>query len=889
MKDERLVIEFLEHAGFAREREPVTFGVPFPHGVLQSPSSVAVTDGGQPIATAATPLARWEDGSIKWLLIDMQVSLAANEKKRIEILVHSPGSKFQESGEESQIGRLDIEGEAGNISIHCGEAELHLDPTSFMPFSRVHVGGSQIIESSRITLLDAEGKGWHPQVLDWRVEQRNPLRMVVAFEGAFASGSVVHPLRFKSRLHFYAGKGTVRVDFTAWNPRAGRHAGGVWDLGDPNSILFRNLRLELGVAAGSDHVGCYALDVGGQKQSVVGNLSIYQDSSGGENWRSHNHINKDEKIPVTFRGYRVLNGERVLQQGLRATPSVALQGDEVFAAASVKGFWQNFPKAFEASQNRIKIGLFPERFNDLFELQGGEQKTHTLYLHVGHGAADVGCLDWIHEPLLPSIDPEWYFKSGACPKLVSWNRAAEEDEGFQAYQQLIDVAVKGERSFFARREVIDEYGWRNFGDLYADHEAAFHEGPNEFVSHYNNQYDVVKGALVQFMRTGEASWHQLAVELADHVLDIDIYHTGEDRYQFNHGMFWHTDHYLDAATSSHRSSSRKHREWKDPRFVGGGPAYEHNYATGLLYLYWLTGEARFKEGVLELADYVVRGLEGPDTLVEAGLLAAKELRRALKAILNRVSEGGLTPYGFEGPGRATGNALNTLLDGFLVSEDRRYMDWAERLIKDCVSPEDDIEARDLLNAEYRWMYNIFLQALGRYLDIKRSSGRLDRSFWYGRSVLLKYAAWMLEHEYPYLEKPEILEFPNETWAAQDIRKADVLAHAALYSPEPLRSKLLSKSRFFFRISIDQVKDFPSRELTRPIAILMSNGMVHMDIISSLDFPEAVASRDLNYGPAGMETHTERRTRITPLAHLAKVLGNTSLKKELHSAKLRLQI
>ena len=71
------------------------------------------------------------------------------------------------------------------------------------------------------------------------------------------------------------------------------------------------------------------------------------------------------------------------------------------------------------------------------------------------------------------------------------------------YLALVDIAIKGENTFFDRREIIDEYGWRNFGDLYADHEAVGHPGLHPLVSHYNNQYDVIYGAVVQYARSGD--------------------------------------------------------------------------------------------------------------------------------------------------------------------------------------------------------------------------------------------------------------------------------------------------------------------------------------------------------------------------------------------------
>ena len=77
---------------------------------------------------------------------------------------------------------------------------------------------------------------------------------------------------------------------------------------------------------------------------------------------------------------------------------------------------------------------------------------------------------------------------------------------------------------------------------------------------------------------------------------------------------------------------------------------------------------------------------------------------------------------------------------------------------------------------------MFLQALGDTWTTRTSGSELDRMYAWARASLLHYARWMAEHEYPYLDKPEILEFPTETWAAQDIRKSDVFHYAERYAP-----------------------------------------------------------------------------------------------------------
>ncbi|MCA1784719.1 MAG: hypothetical protein LC657_01925 [Desulfobacteraceae bacterium] len=125
----------------------------------------------------------------------------------------------------------------------------------------------------------------------------------------------------------------------------------------------------------------------------------------------------------------------------------------------------------------------------------------------------------------------------------------------------------------------------------------------------------------------------------------------------------------------------------------------------------------------------------------------------------------------------------------------------------------------------------FLQALGRYLDVKAAEGSsLDDGFCYARQVLLHYARWMLENEYPYLEKPEILEFPNETWAAQDLRKSDIIALASYYAQKAAdQHKFEEKAHFFFNHAVNELDSHDTKTFNRPMALLVTNGMSYLEM------------------------------------------------------------
>jgi hypothetical protein len=326
------------------------------------------------------------------------------------------------------------------------------------------------------------------------------------------------------------------------------------------------------------------------------------------------------------------------------------------------------------------------------------------------------------------------------------------------------------------------------------------------VSHYNNQYDAICGVLTRFMQTADQRWWTLGDDLAAHVTDIDLYHTTRDRAAYNGGYFWHTQHYQPSGTASHRAYSRRTGS------SGGGPSAEHNYTTGLMLHFFLTGSERSRAAVVQLANWVIDMDDG-----------RKSRFRWIDRRDTGLASGTRSPD-FHGPGRGAGNSVNALLDAHRLTLEPRYLEKAEALIARCVHPDDDPAAIDPLDAENRWSYTVFLQALGKYLEYRAERGLVDAKFEYAREVLIKYALWMCAHERPYLDTPEKLEYPTETWAAQDLRKAAVFEFAARHTrDDAARACFLARADGFVDYAIAALRQSPTGHLTRPLVLLLAYG------------------------------------------------------------------
>lgn len=762
---------------------PCRLGVPFGIGELRDPNAPRLsTASGDGLPLQTETLARWPDGSVKWLLCEWTHEGADEVRLATTPLATSAAPT------PSTPVTLQRQGEA--IVVRRGDA-----------IWRFAAGGELLGESAGATPMGVTarldgGVEATPKVASVEVLAEGPVRVTVRVVGKLIANGSDTGVDLFAECHFHADSALRRVSLTTRNRRRTAHPGGVWELGDAGSILLDDLAVVVTPASAVERWRCDLADAKAP-HDATDRLTLFQASSGGERWDSLNHVDRHGVVPMAFRGYR-LEADGKTTEGLRAQPVVSAEsagGGRV--AVAVERYWQNFPKAIACENGAIRVGLFPAEANGAHELQGGEQKTHVVWL--ADDEASARSLAAIDRRGVFWLDPEQVARTGAERFVRSVG-----DEEHSTYRQLVQRAVEGESNLFEKREAIDEYGWRHFGDAYGDHEAAFAPPEPPLISHWNNQYDLVLGLGVRAISGGGPRWLELMEDHAWHVIDIDLYHTDEDKAAYNHGLFWHTIHYIDAGKANHRSYPSG--------TIGGGPSAEQMYTRGLRLYYCLTGERAAYEAIVAAGDWAL-GLED----------GSKTPFRFLAGGPTGLSSSSGNPD-YHGPGRGPGNATETLLTAFELTGDRRYLQRVEELMRRVVHPSDDHAALNLLDAETRWYYNLYLQALGRYLEIKHEHSQHDEAYAYGRQTLLAYAAWMSNNEYPYLERPEILEFPTETWSAQDLRKSEVFHFAARHAGDSAqRERFLERAAFFFEHAIEELLPTPSARYTRPIALLLGSG------------------------------------------------------------------
>jgi hypothetical protein len=626
--------------------------------------------------------------------------------------------------------------------------------------------------------------------------------ITIAVDGCFLETLVQFQLIIKWLVPF----DLINFHLQIHNTNRAIHQGGKWDLGDVGSFNFKAFNFDLNTAQKSFKEHSTLIDTYNEQSYNGNNIVCEQFSSGGVNWQSPVHVNHNNAVALNKNGFTIntglnddLNKKQNELTGLRCQPVVSLKNN---LAITLNKFWQNFPKSLTVKDNIVSLGLFPAT-HYLYELQGGEKKTHSFWVSLDSSNNDLTTNQSVNRG---TVAWDWISQCHLYPFIE------KENATLGSLQAITDLGIENTSGFIAKREKLDEYGWRHFGELYADHETAGYNGGDIFVSHYNNQYDPIYGFLRQYLTTGNTKWFELADDLATHVKDIDIYHTSLDKNEYNGGLFWHTDHYLQAFTSSHRSYSKyQASDAYQDHAGGGGPGGQHCYTTGLYLHYCLTGNHTSKDAVLTLSNWISHIYEGSGTCLEL-LLAFKN--RHVAGYKNHFT--GQYPLD-----RGIANYANALLDSFELTQQQDYLTRVQNILINTIHPNEDVSLRGLQDVEGTWFYTVFLQTLCRYLQVKESRQEFDQYFYYCRDCLLSFADWMLVNEYPYLEKPDILEYPNDTWTAQDLRKAHVLAAASYYSPDK-KNQYMFKAQFFQQYVADKLNKSNTKTYTRILVLVMQN-------------------------------------------------------------------
>ena len=606
----------LEPAGVDRDQAPIRTGVPFPRGWVTPGDPIGLFDAGdQGLPLQSRPLSLWDDGSVRWLLVDTQMDIQAAQEHPIRLARTDQAPSVADPLETTQdadfvtvdTGPLQLE-----IPLHHGgvihrawiDGELAidapLDGEDRGPW--IQVDGQEYL-AARLTStsvpnandpiaqyqqyvddygLEGGFNSMEPWPLTVVVEEEGPLHGVVRISGAHLDPVGNAFCTFVVRVHAYRGSATLRLDHTL-----------VFTGGEEDRIASYGLRLPF-----------------------TGDHTLVEGSTLTEGSVSHFEYGSHQ---ITGAG---------TQTG-QASGIVGRDDGTVSLAMILRDMAENYPKALVATGDGLEAQLYPaeaepwdlSRYSHSIDTANGETggvddrgaqglaKTETLLLVFGTGGLDSSSLAAAAAALdggdlLALAAPQWYSDAavmGLGPFVFDGTGASELH---YRIDRVLHVLAD-----FMRVNQREQYGWYGLED-YGDIRGRFDGGDASFtwweLGRYGwsgNSGEPSNQLWTQFLRAPSPQLYVDAEALARHTLDIQTVHFGNAA---SVGAADWSGHNREFAVGSLHRHGRQ--AWSG---YAGLPEYSH--LAGVETYYYLTGDERAREVLYEGAQFMMRyGVDNPE-------------------------------------------------------------------------------------------------------------------------------------------------------------------------------------------------------------------------------------------------------------------------------------
>jgi hypothetical protein len=645
----------LQNASAApRENWPVTAGVPLSQGVLRDEKLARLRDEkGRELPLQTRALSRWEDGSIKWLLLDFQVNSAPRQTVNYQL----------ETGAATSVkaaSPLQISENAERIFVDTGTLRFTVSKKRMGILASAQIktalGGKtvwrEIVQPNAddvFASLEHTAPG-EPQEENWlrdaaggardnyraaldtkfsaRVEERGPLRATIRLDAWHqnAAGQKFAPVTV--RLSAFAGSDKLKILHTF-----------VFS-GEPKTDFIRSMGWSLPLAGGNFHATFGA-------QNSPQNIQVPRDQ-----FVSFTEIGPDKfyhNIPVTADrrvGWTLAQAGSTpaLAQGQDAPGWVSAKSDNGDVAIALRDFKHQAPKEIRVSgDGKLTLYFWPEsgdkvldfrrRYDyieneihydlSLWEYGGlGVGKTHEFWLQFGGDAKAAAALSRnIDEPLYAMPAPQAVSTSEVFGKVAP--RDPKQFPRLEAWQDFGLAWIRANQKAFRWDGLLD------YGDnLFMGYGVNTHHttvlpnawGSRGYAGWQNEDGGLCHALFLAALRSGDREVMKQAEILTRHVMDVDVCHYCPP----------------------------------EPRHVGGGHRHDQQhwgngvrgYGTGthgVIDFYLLLGDERARDVALETANFHLDPT-GEDEDMIGGLWRAWEISGiekyrdgALKALQTELS------------------------------------------------------------------------------------------------------------------------------------------------------------------------------------------------------------------------------------------------------------
>jgi hypothetical protein len=573
-------VQLVPHGG--EGQLPGTWGLPFRKGELGSDLNLRLLDtNGREQALQTRMLARWEDGSAKWVLLDFQADAAKRASLVLEygtqVTRGSPATPLRIA--ESQDAITIVTGPARFV---IGKRRFSFLESYWLDVNRDgrFDDGEQIVSAQRpaaFYLRADDGReytslGAPEEVV---VEESGPLRAVVRVGGEHRGPDGARLFSYTVRVHAYAGKPFLRIEHTFGNNSSANEF---------TSIRSLTLRLPL-----------VKPEAGSQPGWSLGDAPNH---SGVLREAQTAHLRQH-----TDDGYMIETSSGDTRKDRRAAGWAQWTDGSRTVTLAVRDFWENYPKDLIVSADGLELGVCPPLRKDEYAAAKGTVDEHRLYFYLQDGVYKLRqgitkthdiWLDFqaAHQPggtraqaspvqswrrtLIAVAPAAWYADTKAFGEI-----ALPSGKGITGqYESAFGKSFEG---YLENRKTNREYGMLNFGDWWGE----------RVINWGNSEYDTQFGFFLQFARTADPRYFRTAEEVELHNRDVDTVHAHSNKSRIG-GVYahsiGHTGDYYRVSPVPNRGTPR------------GGLMVSHTFIEGHLYHYFLTGDRRSLETARKIAD-----------------------------------------------------------------------------------------------------------------------------------------------------------------------------------------------------------------------------------------------------------------------------------------------
>ncbi len=428
-------------------------------------------EAGRAIPVQTGVLARWPDGSARWVLVEFLAGGVEGKVKKYQLIWG---------------GDVEAVGPQEKVKVRKGE-RTGLETGGF--FVGVKRAG-QTVEMLALgawkldwVMTDARGKRFSARVESVEIEKESgALRGTMALAGSFVDAKGVRSFGWRLRASVYGGLSLVKLEpMITLDPATG--------------VMNKIREMKLALSP---------MDGGEIQTSVTRRMQVDD-----EHFLAEGKL-KAGRVPghVTF-----------------------AVGDER-ATLALRDFWQRWPKGMGVTQEAAEVELFPRfeagRFEHMepwykyqylfdgscYQLKTGQARRWEMWVDLSGGDGEA-LVKRVDEPPVLLADPAQAMATGV------WGDgpAGGVDEDYDGW-------VKGLfEGFCASQRDQRDYGEMNWGDWFGE----------RHVNWGNNEYDTGYELFFQAARLNDPAMHRMADAAARHASEVDVVHFTNEELNASYG------------------------------------------------------------------------------------------------------------------------------------------------------------------------------------------------------------------------------------------------------------------------------------------------------------------------------------------------------------------